>query len=141
MSDRRQLRKVQAKINARANEAEAKAIRTGVWPSWETSPSPPSNSRGWLGQVTEVHHNTVFAVLVRHFAVAGIGTATHAAIRNCSNTDIAWRDKQRIKNELFGADRVAIEVFPPTADLVDGANMYHLWVFPAGYSLPFGLHL
>lgn len=25
--------------------------------------------------------------------------------------------------------------------LVDQANIYHLWVFPEGFSLPFGLHL
>jgi hypothetical protein len=47
---------------------------------------------------------------------------------------------QRIKNELAGPERVAVEVYPPVSQLVDHANMYHLWVFEAGFALPFGLH-
>lgn len=27
------------------------------------------------------------------------------------------------------------------SNLVDQANVYHLWVLPAGFQLPFGLHL
>jgi hypothetical protein len=67
------------------------------------------------------------------------GEVDHAAIRNCSSTDVPWAAKQRIKDELFGKDRVAVEVFPLADELVDSANMYHLWVMPAGYRLPFGL--
>lgn len=33
------------------------------------------------------------------------------------------------------------EVYPREADLVDCANMYHLWVLPEGHVLNFGLHL
>jgi hypothetical protein len=51
----------------------------------------------------------------------------------------SWADLQRIKDELVGPDRVAIEVFPASSDLVDQANMYHLWVLPEGIELPFGL--
>lgn len=53
----------------------------------------------------------------------------------------SWSDMQRIKNELMGEDRVAVEVYPAESDLIDLANMYHLWVFQEGYKLPFGLHL
>lgn len=53
----------------------------------------------------------------------------------------SWSDMQRIKNELMGTDRVAVEVYPREEDVVDQANMYHLWVFPEGFALPFGLHL
>jgi len=53
---------------------------------------------------------------------------------------IPWDDLQRIKNELAGEDRTAIEVFPTVSDLVDKAPMRHLWVLPSGYALPFGLH-
>jgi len=48
-------------------------------------------------------------------------------------------DKQRIKNECFGAERVAVEVMPSAANLVDAADMYHMWVLPAGFSFDFGL--
>lgn len=33
----------------------------------------------------------------------------------------------------------AVEVFPATRDLVDVANMYHLWVLPKSVQLPFTL--
>ncbi|WP_444876696.1 DUF7694 domain-containing protein [Brevibacillus daliensis] len=64
---------------------------------------------------------------------------THACIRNVENTDIPWAEKQRIKNELFGTERVAVEVFPAQSELVDEANMYHIWLLPADMKLPFSL--
>lgn len=54
--------------------------------------------------------------------------------------DIPWSIKQAIKNELFGEDRLAIEVFPTEKALVDIMDCYHLWVFPKGFKLPFGIH-
>lgn len=52
----------------------------------------------------------------------------------------SWPDLQRIKDELIGCDRVAVEVYPAAADVVDQAPMSHLWVLPAEFALPFGLH-
>jgi hypothetical protein len=49
-----------------------------------------------------------------------------------------WRDMQRIKNELCGPEREAIELFPAEARLVDAANQYHLWVMPPGERIPVG---
>jgi hypothetical protein len=54
--------------------------------------------------------------------------------------DIPWSVKQEIKNELFGEKRLAIEVFPKEKNLVDVMDVYHLWVFPKDFDLPFGLH-
>ena len=51
-----------------------------------------------------------------------------------------WSEKQQIKNELFGENRVAVEVYPPQDRLVDVADVYHLWVFDKKYRLPFGIH-
>ena len=51
-----------------------------------------------------------------------------------------WAEKQEIKNELFGENRVAVEVYPTTDRLVDVADIYHLWVFDKKYRLPFGIH-
>jgi hypothetical protein len=48
---------------------------------------------------------------------------------------------QRIKDTLAGPDRAAVEVYPPASEVVDQANMYHLWVLPPGARLCFGLHL
>ena len=54
--------------------------------------------------------------------------------------DIPWSVKQQIKNELFGEKRLAIEVFPKQKNLVDVLDVYHLWVFPKDFDLPFGIH-
>jgi hypothetical protein len=49
-----------------------------------------------------------------------------------------WRDLQRIKNELCGREREAIEIYPAESRLVDEANQYHLWVLPPSAVAPFG---
>lgn len=49
-----------------------------------------------------------------------------------------WRHFQRIKNELVGPEREAVEIFPKESQLVDTANSYHLWVLDEVDSLPFG---
>jgi len=53
--------------------------------------------------------------------------------------NISWSEKQRIK-QIFFPDQFALEVFPPNEALVDNANIYHLYVFPIGYDMEFGLH-
>lgn len=54
--------------------------------------------------------------------------------------DIPWAVKQEIKNELFGRQSVAIEVFPAEKNLIDVMDLYHLWVLPKGCTMPFGIH-
>lgn len=49
-----------------------------------------------------------------------------------------WRAFQRIKNELCGESREAIEIYPPEEHLVDEANQFHLWVMPEGMVSPVG---
>ena len=48
--------------------------------------------------------------------------------RHDQSTDIPWSHKQRIKNEIFGCESQAIEIFPPQDVLIDGANMFWLWI-------------
>ena len=54
--------------------------------------------------------------------------------------DISWNEKMSIKNELFGENRFAIEVYPKQDRLVDICDVYHLWVFDKKLSMPFGIH-
>ena len=49
-----------------------------------------------------------------------------------------WRHLQRIKNELAGPDREAVELYPAVSRLVDTANSYHLWVVPEGETVGCG---
>lgn len=70
------------------------------------------------------------------------GTVEHVTIMrvNEEDGDIPWAVKQAIKDELFGTRAVAIEVFPSKKNLVDVMNVYHLWVLPKDFRLPFGIH-
>ena len=70
------------------------------------------------------------------------GTVEHVTIMrvNEEDGDIPWAVKQAIKDELFGTRAIAIEVFPAKKNLVDVMNVYHLWVLPKDFRLPFGIH-
>lgn len=68
------------------------------------------------------------------------GPCMHVVIRSKpGNPEPTWAHKQRIKDELVGRERVAVEVFPATKELVDQADAYHLWVLPEWFRLPFGV--
>lgn len=49
-----------------------------------------------------------------------------------------WREFQRIKNELCGEDREAVELYPAETRLVDTSNQYYVHVLPAGLMVPVG---
>lgn len=74
------------------------------------------------------------------------GKVEHAAITVTDSftfngeSELPWSVKMEIKNELFGKNRLAIEVFPKERNLVDVMDVYHLWVFQKDFDLPFGIH-
>jgi len=43
---------------------------------------------------------------------------------------ISWDDLQEIKNQCGYSDREAVEVYPVSVDVVNVANIRHLWVMP-----------
>ena len=119
---------------------ESAARRNGRWDEWRRTELPcGAPGTGWLRDIRYVFANILYVVLCRPMRTE-IGEVIHCAIRTASNREPPWRDKQRIKNECFGEDRVAVEVMPAAADVVDGADMYHIWIMPEGYGFPFGLH-
>lgn len=66
----------------------------------------------------------------------------HLSIKRLDRDTIHdWRDLQRIKNELIGAEHEAVELYSAESRLVDTTNQYHLWVlsdpkaaFPFGWT-------
>ena len=42
---------------------------------------------------------------------------------------LTWEDLQWVKNSVGFANNCAVEIFPPKKDVVDVANMRHLFVF------------
>lgn len=51
---------------------------------------------------------------------------------------LVWDDLQAIKDHLW-PNRIAVEVYPPKAAIVDDAALRWLWVLPSGAMLPFNL--
>lgn len=106
----------------------------GEWGPWETIPLPNgTGGDGWNKEVRFAHKNSVFCVLERPVE----GSVVHLAVSSLSGVRPTWYEMQRIKNELAGAEATAIEIYPPEAEVVDGADMFHLWLVG---SLPFSLH-
>jgi hypothetical protein len=129
----RQMIEAEGKVRARMAKA-------GNWPPWEITVLPRNVLRGsgWLGQMTTVAQNKLYAVMMRTITTPR-GCITHLAIRSYWGDDVPWSAKQRIKNELIGTERHAVEVFPAESQLIDHANMYHLWVYGEDYVPPFSL--
>jgi hypothetical protein len=92
--------------------------------------------KGWSTQVRDVWTNDWLVVTVHSVANSEM---LHVTYRTALGAELGWKEKQRLKDQIFGPDRVAVEVYPRTAEIVDQANMYHLWVYPEGHSLGFGL--
>ncbi len=62
----------------------------------------------------------------------------HLSIRHNQRKAVRdWRHFQRIKNEIAGSEREAVEIFPAESNLVDTANQYHLFVYPQGLHCEF----
>lgn len=117
-------------------DQEARRRKSGDWPPWETLCIPKGAIGGgsWTYDIETVYRNWVFSVLSRD---AGNGV-THLAISSLSGVRPTWPEAMRIKNELAGEGATAVEVYPPAGEVIDEANMYHLWVLPE--PLPFSLH-
>lgn len=130
------LKTVPPKERQRLLNLERKFRASGQWGEWETIHLAPGQAgTGWAGQCHQVRRNRAFAVLVR-LDVTGI---VHLAVSSLSGVRPTWPEMQRIKDEIAGPDATAIEVYPPKADVVDEADMFHLWVLRG--KLPFGLHI
>jgi hypothetical protein len=90
------------------------------------------------GQMT-LYANDHVVVHLRVLDDAGRDGWVHLSIRHHNRSAIRdWRMFQRIKNELMGDDREAIELYPAESRMVDEANSYHLWVAPKGVTFPVG---
>jgi hypothetical protein len=64
---------------------------------------------------------------------------THLSIRRQDRGPARdWRHFQQIKNQLCGAEREGVELYPAESRVVDTVNQFHLWVMPLGVSVACG---
>lgn len=124
MSDVRQLKKLARKP-------------FGPWEVRRHARMGPGNGEVWRA---ECYVNNRYSVQVSDVETDW-GPVVHLWVRrHAPGMPRSWRDLQRIKDTIVGEDRVAVEVFPAAGDIIDQADMAHLWVLPADRPLPFALH-
>ncbi len=101
-------------------------------------PSVPAHLRAAMEAPTYINSRYQVALFIDD---TPWGRVTHLSIKNRDRgARHDWRDLQRIKNELCGLEREAIEIYPAESRLVDCADQFHLWVLASGQTLPLGFH-
>lgn len=75
------------------------------------------------------------SVQISYLSHPVFGEIQHLWIRRHDSKPIGWSQLQRIKNEVAGKEKMAIQVFPKESLLIDQANMYHLWVFENDFGI------
>lgn len=132
-------------LGGRRAVREIRRAHPGLTPwAWRMLPKPPDGFLfRWPYKGEQFDHmkiDAIHSVAVAHRA-SSWGRVTHLQIRRHDlSPTISWAALQRIKNELCGEESLAIHIHPPESQLVDEMNIYHLWVLPPGFIVPFGLH-
>lgn len=105
------------------------------WPreQWRGGHPPPPGlisayrSRNFMVQVFQAEAPAVVRLSINRTAIKRDGSWVDG---------ITWEDLQRIKSECGYGSCDAIEVYPADIDVVNVANMRHLWILEDG-QLPF----
>ena len=82
--------------------------------------------------MTKAYSNLKYVVMVYENAKTTHGLATKVLIRNFYETPIVnhWSEIQKIKNEIFGKETVAVEYYPAESELINEKNIYWIWIYP-----------
>lgn len=66
--------------------------------------------------------------------VPGLGEVTHLRFyhHDGNPSPLSWEELQEGKRDLGFGDCLAVEIYPPDAEVVNEANIRHLWVLPPG---------
>lgn len=84
--------------------------------------------------MTRSYHNNRYIVMIDDNAKTTQGEAIRAMVQTLDDEPIVnhWSEMQRIKNEIFGEETMAIEYYPASSELTDTCNIYWMWIFPSG---------
>lgn len=89
------------------------------------------NKPQWM---TRAYRNNRYTVMINDFTETTKGNAIRAMVQTHDDRPIVnhWSEMQRIKNEIFGAEKIAIEYYPAESQKTDDFNIYWMWIFPDG---------
>lgn len=110
--------------------AEARRISQALKPSRKWQPMKQTSQRtlkadtGQAGEVWENHLYTANVWRQPGSTVIGICSIDGEARHD-------WRDFQRIKNDIVGAEWEAVELYPAESRLIDTSNYFYLFARPA----------
>jgi hypothetical protein len=84
--------------------------------------------------MTRAYRNTRYMVMVYDKSRVTTGFAIRVMVQKHDDTRIVnhWSEMQKIKNEIFGSETVAIEYYPAESQLIDDHNIYWFWIFEEG---------
>lgn len=107
-----------------------------AWDDWQTGTDHPLlvGTPGYIGTFV----NALYQVEMKEFPSAWGPMIWLSIVNRDRSHRHDWRELQRIKNELVGPEREAIELYPAESRLVDTNNQFHLFVFPEGVTVPLG---
>tara|TARA_R110000868_G_scaffold346380_2_gene607429 strand:+ start:674 stop:1078 length:405 start_codon:yes stop_codon:yes gene_type:complete len=119
----------QLEIDNRAWPKALTPVPAGTLPPWRLATAPP----------IEVWRSSAFLVMV--FIDHGherltINRTSHVGQSWAQN--ITWDEIHNLKAECGRGDRWAVEVYPPDREVVNVANMRHIWLLPE--PPPYGWH-
>ncbi len=85
------------------------------------------------------NHRVEAQIFTVDTAIGGVSQCN--LVRHGDIEALSWEELQQIIHELFGADAVAVELFPALAnEWKQKTRVRVLWVLPSTYEIPFGLH-
>lgn len=84
--------------------------------------------------MTRAYRNNRYTVMIYDNAQTTHGPVIQVLIQKHTDTPIVnhWSEIQRIKNEIFGPETMAIEYFPAESELINNHNIYWIFIFPDG---------
>lgn len=135
-------------MNRASRRATIASLRPGMRQAWQPFEQMPESERPEIfarqrervGDLQSFWKNNIYSVQIYRRATKR-GVALQLVVRRHDEEEIqGWDDLQRVKNELAGPDRVAVEIYPPQHELMDQAPLRHLFVLPVGEAAPFTLH-
>jgi hypothetical protein len=116
----REQRRQIARDNAK-RPVEMQSVPRDDWPHYPPKLVQVWRSRDYIAQVYDEQPHAYCRISVSRTQTDGMNARWNA-------DGIPWEDLQRIKRELGYGAADAVEVYPADQDVVNVANMRHLWV-------------
>jgi hypothetical protein len=120
---------VYANEEAKKRPVKLTEIPRGLWPMSQTKQTHVWHSRKFLVQMFD---ETPFqGIDTRRISVCRVTLQNDGAWEE----GLSWEDLMQVKREIGFGDWYAVEIYPRDIDIVNVANMRHLWLLGAPLSI------